>query len=105
MPCADHQRRAAERRHKIRYVISVAALARLDRIHLAMFDAPSPRTVRELIYSLSEPMNRNDAESAIRRLRGSGMAVPVPSTSPRRWRLTLHGEREAEAKVARGLGY
>lgn len=80
---------------------SRAAVNRLERIQLALYDHGA-MGVRQIIGSLSEPMSRNDADSAIRRLRGSGC---VERQRNGLFHLTVHGARSAERLIAEGKGY
>ena len=85
---------------------SPAARERLNRLLLCLLDN-GPLTIREAIGQLSEPMGRSDADSACRRLRGSGACEWATRHSDGRtvMKLTVHGERLAQQLVEQGEGY
>lgn len=84
---------------------SPAAIERLDRVLLVLWDAGEPLTTRQVLDRLSEPMSRNDGDAALRRLLGAEMIAPVVGSHPARWSVTNRGHNHGIKLVQRGDGY
>lgn len=84
---------------------SAAALRRMNRVLLCLLDRDESLTVREIKASLSEPMSRNDCDSAIKRLLGARQVEKVGDASPALWRATPRGRDVGVMLILRGERY